>query len=193
MRYVIMKSKIDNPRFYKSMKEISKDTANNEYMTYSKYRAIDFDDYKDEYIQRFEKPASLASNDALIVDNNEYVFIEFKNGKIFAFDDRTREYGKKSKHQIYKKIYDSLLILMDIEDMTVKEAREKVSYMLVYNRKKNLNSGGKAINRISGSIRSYGSFDDPLKIKNVFEEVFIKHVYIYDKKRFNQYISLREK
>lgn len=95
----ILKNSID------TLKNISYDTINSQYMTNSQKTAIDFDKVKDDYSTQnvINKPKS---NDALyITKNNIHYFIEFKN----------RHYRKIDKFDIILKIYDSLFILSDIK------------------------------------------------------------------------------
>ena len=64
---------------YKStLKKTSKDDSNN-YMTNSDLQVIDFDCLKDKYTGKIEfKGVGIKSNDALFIQDENYVFIEFK-------------------------------------------------------------------------------------------------------------------
>ena len=109
----------------KSLKEISFDKANNQYMTTSIFTAVDFDSVKDEYYK------GLRSNDALVVIDSKtgkFLFIEFKNGRI----DQPLD-----KEMIRSKIAESLLILNDIIDENLSFDKTNINFMLVYNKAKN--------------------------------------------------------
>ena len=65
-----------------TLKKTSKDDSNN-YMTNSDLQVIDFDCLKDKYTGKIEfKGVGIKSNDALFIQDENYVFIEFKNGKL---------------------------------------------------------------------------------------------------------------
>ena len=94
--------KIDDLK--KGLKETSFSKSHQEYMTYSKMKVIDFDEFKNQYVSENKiKSEAIKSNDALYFGRDKDYFIEFKNGKItneIVFDIR-------------KKIYDSILIFCD--------------------------------------------------------------------------------
>lgn len=108
-----------------SLKETSKDDANNQYMTESLIDVIDFDKVKNRYlgIIKFNKSVTPCSNDALYKypDNENWAFIEFKNGQNIK------------NYNLYQKIYDSTIIFTDIIQKTVAYTRTNVDYILVYN------------------------------------------------------------
>lgn len=109
-----------------TLKETSKDNhdGNYKYMTESTLNVVDFDAVKREYIKALHVDLVPASNDALYMDNNgECYFIEFKNGYI----------NTKMEYDLWLKIYDSLLIFIDILDSNTTYTRSSMSYILVYN------------------------------------------------------------
>lgn len=82
-----------------TLKNISYDNINDEYITNSQKVAIDFDKVKNLYNNKNNNSFELKSNDALyIVKNNIYYFIEFKNGDL-------KDYKNKLSYTI-KKIYN---------------------------------------------------------------------------------------
>lgn len=110
-----------------TLKKTSKDDANNEYMTECKKTVVNFDDVVKNYCKE-KKISSVDSNDAMYLsDSGNVTFIEFKNGYL---DNKTR-------HKLLKKIYDSLLIFNDITGKNISYTKEFISYILVYNEKKN--------------------------------------------------------
>lgn len=113
-----------------SLKQTSKDTANNEYMTECNKEVINFDKVVKEYCKKI-CISPVGSIDALTVseDGQTATFIEFKNG----FVDENTQY------KLLKKIYDSLLILADITNKNISSTRQFLNYILVYNEEKNSN------------------------------------------------------
>lgn len=111
-----------------SMKQTSKDDANNEYMTECTKQVVNFDKVVKNYCGN-AGISSVDSNDALIVstDDNTVTFIEFKNGYI----------DKKTQYELLKKIYDSMLVFTDITNESVSSTRQFLNYILVYNGEKN--------------------------------------------------------
>lgn len=84
-----------------SMKKASKDTTNKTPMSESTLEVVDFDKIPNEYARGRGWKGVPNSNDALYIDiNGRWFFIEFKNGLI-------------KKEEIYRKIYDSLIMLME--------------------------------------------------------------------------------
>lgn len=111
--------------YKKSLKEISFDKTNKQYMTQSEFKAVDFDCVKDAYY------SGLRSNDALIITDSlrgNFLFIEFKNGIIES---------KLEKEKIRSKIGESLLILNDIIQENLTFDKQNINFILVYNKNKN--------------------------------------------------------
>ena len=109
-----------------TLQEASWDDRNKKDMTSSKLSVINFDNLKKDYVENL-KLSQIKSNDALFVNNGDYTFIEFKNGKI----DNTEKVFK-----IYSKIYDSIIICLDLDicQGTIENMRNKMTYILVYNK-----------------------------------------------------------
>lgn len=96
-----------------ALKDTSKDKHepnNSTYMTESNKTAVNFDAVKDDYVKKMKLSEMLASCDALFEDGEgAIIFTEFKNGAL-----------KKNKQpDLRKKIYDSVLIFMDITLMNL--------------------------------------------------------------------------
>lgn len=111
-----------------SMKQTSKDDANNEYMTECNKEVVNFDKVVKNYCGNI-CVSSVDSNDALIVSENGQTatFIEFKNGYV----------NKKTQYKLLKKIYDSILVFTDITNKGISSTRQFLNYILVYNEEKN--------------------------------------------------------
>lgn len=137
-----------------SLKKASYDQANGEYMVDSDTIAVvNFDEVSDKYAENHKIP-SRCSVDALCNSSEgSLVMIEFKNGNI----DGTEKYT------IYRKIYDSLLIVSDITELKLSDYRKHAVFILVFNREKNPNAKG-APASISGSP-SLGKMADLLACK----------------------------
>ncbi len=109
-----------------SLKEISLDRANRQYMTNSPMEAVDFDlvaaEYEKTWGLKLNRPSSA---DALYFDQNTQIFIEFKNGDI-----------KNEIKKVKKKIRDSILMFCDITDSNMRYTRENMDFILVYNEEK---------------------------------------------------------
>lgn len=107
------------------MRKASLDNAHREYICESKIEVIDFDKIPNEYARGKGWIGVPCSNDALYVSaKGKWYFIEFKNGQI-------------NKDEIYRKLYDSLIMLIEwgiIPDFSF--VRENMYYILVYNSKK---------------------------------------------------------
>lgn len=116
--------KLEDDQFKATLKELSKDDIHDEYMTESNEIAINFDKVKDLYIKDINPVHLPSSNDALKYINEDFYFIEFKNGNI------------RNVKNIRDKIYESLLIFLDITENTISYTRIKGNYILVYNYQK---------------------------------------------------------
>jgi len=116
-----------------SLQQASYDQDHDEYMVDSQLQVCIFDRVKDWYVgAKIPNVNPLPkSNDALFFGNEESFFIEFKNGKI----DNAENFN------LYKKIYDSLLILFDLDYSdpkgrkvnSISYTRANMNYILVYN------------------------------------------------------------
>ena len=107
-----------------TMKRASLDDTNRVYMCDSLLKVIHFDKVPNEYSKGRGWNGVPKSNDALYIDTyGKWYFIEFKNGKVY-------------KDDIYRKIYDSLIMLWEKEILPdIDFVRDNVNYILVYNGK----------------------------------------------------------
>lgn len=86
-----------------TMTRASKDITNDEAMCESNITVINFDKIPNEYTRGKGWRGVPKSNDALYIDDdNKWFFVEFKNGTIH-------------KEDIYRKIYDSLIMLIELK------------------------------------------------------------------------------
>lgn len=106
----------------KSLKEISQDTENQEYMTNREYIVLDFDSVKQEYTRRLSKSYTVCKScDGLSWKNTNKLLVEFKNGDF-------------TNNEIKDKLQASLLLLCDIADTHISRTREELDFILVYNK-----------------------------------------------------------
>ena len=122
-----------------SLKDTSKDKK--EYMTNSeKIKVINFDNLSKKGYSKMLRLKGQSfpfkTNDALYLDveNNKFVFIEFKNG---SFSANEKNFKEKELPQLELKIVGSMYILQEITGKSFKELREITDYILVYNKEKN--------------------------------------------------------
>lgn len=159
-----------------TLKETSKDEkeeGKKGFLTDLEKECINFDKLKEEYIRvnKIKCSGVPSSCDALLESNNELCFIEFKNG---SFKD----------YEIIRKIYDSLLIFLDLTGKTISFSRQYMSFYLVYNKNTNLfdaENKDKIFNyrkKLSDSKRD--------TIKSRFQKLFLKNVFIHTKEDFQE-------
>lgn len=108
-----------------TLQKASEDDARNLFMCESTLGVIDFDKIPKEYCRKLNCSAPPKSNDALYISlENDWYFIEFKNGTV-------------EKADVYRKIYDSIIMLMELEIIPdFQFVRKHIHYILVYNPKK---------------------------------------------------------
>lgn len=108
-----------------TLKKASLDSTGQKPMCESNLEVIHFDKIPNEYARGKGWRAVPKSNDALYVAaDGKWFFIEFKNGKSIKIQD------------IYKKLYDSIIMLVDSNIINFQFIREKGVYILVYNAEK---------------------------------------------------------
>lgn len=107
-----------------SLHKTSYDSANNEYMTNSELIVIDFDKTKTSYLNNLHHSEEDAKSvDALAKGKDGLVYmIEFKNGNC-----------RNEAEDIRLKVKDSVIILCDICDKKLKDARNEIVFVLVVN------------------------------------------------------------
>lgn len=105
-----------------SVKRASMDDSKKSFMCESSMKVINFDKIPNEYSRGKGWLAVPHSNDALYISvDNQWYFIEFKNGTI-------------DKSDVFRKIYDSLIMLIELDIIPDFDyARKNINYMLVYN------------------------------------------------------------
>ncbi|MBR2089758.1 MAG: hypothetical protein IJ905_05215 [Fibrobacter sp.] len=117
-------------KHHSTLKKTSLDDSTTEkvYMSESEQDVIDFDAVKKEYKRKFCPSADARSCDALLIENEKFALIEFKNGKITSNEE---------KEKIRSKIGESLLIFNDLVERNLSFDRNNIHFVLVYNKQKN--------------------------------------------------------
>lgn len=110
-----------------SLKELSLDGDNVEYMTQSLHEAVDFDRVARHYEKKWKLHGDRPSSaDALLWNEQRLFLVEFKNGSL----------GVPEIRKVRKKIRDSILVFCDITNSNMGYTREYMEFILVYNQEK---------------------------------------------------------
>lgn len=178
-----------------TLKQTSKDDNNQEYMTESTIKVINFDSVGgDKYSKNNRLNIQLKTNDVLFLHNNKkYTFIEFKNGKLL---DKTNKIDIKKLKDIELKILNSLFVLGDIEEKSLSSLKEITDYVLVYNEEKNTPNERNSISEIGNYFINQGNISSE-KTKTEKEEIIcfglekfkgycFKNVHTYSKEEFEE-------
>ena len=178
-----------------TLKQTSKDDNNEEYMTESTIRVINFDSIGgDKYSKNNELNIQLKTNDVLFLHNDKkYTFIEFKNGKLL---DKTNKIDIKKLKDIELKILNSLFVLGDIEEKSLSSLKEITDYILVYNEEKNTPNERNSISEIGNYFINQGNISSE-KTKTEREEIIcfglekfkgycFKNIHTYSKEEFEE-------
>lgn len=178
-----------------TLKQTSKDDNNEEYMTESTIKVINFDSVGgDKYSKNNRLNIQLKTNDVLFLHNNKkYTFIEFKNGKLL---DKTNKIDIKKLKDIELKILNSLFALGDIEEKSLSSLKEITDYVLVYNEEKNTPNERNSISEIGNYFINQGNISSE-KTKTEKEEIIcfglekfkgycFKNVHTYSKEEFEE-------
>lgn len=178
-----------------TLKQTSKDDNNEEYMTESTIRVINFDSVGgDKYSKNNKLNIQLKTNDVLFLHNDKkYTFIEFKNGKLL---DKTNKIDIKKLKDIELKILNSLFVLGDIEEKSLSSLKEITDYILVYNEEKNTPNERNFISEIGNYFINQGNISSE-KTKTEREEIIcfglekfkgycFKNIHTYSKEEFEE-------
>lgn len=191
-------SKKINLKIYNTstLKQTSKDDNNEEYMTESQIKVINFDSVGgDKYTRNNNLSIQLKTNDVLFLHNDRrYTFIEFKNGKLL---DKSNRIDIKKLKDIELKILNSMFVLGDIEEKSLNTLKEVTNYILVYNEEKNSPNEKNSISEIGNYFVNQGS--DLSIVENTFEKDEIicfglekfknycfKNIHTYSKEEFEE-------
>ena len=162
-----------------TLKKVSEDTRNGQFMIDSSLEVVNFDKFSKIYAHRMGIPGQPKTNDALYVtEQRKWIFIEFKNGNMKAED-------------IYRKIYDSLIMVNELGIVDWDFCRKNVSYLLVYNEEKyneNFPKLQESENRskLHRRIRQYGNTTRKLYGIYKLEGYILERTNTYTREEFKQ-------
>lgn len=127
-------------KFIQTITEISKDTSNRVSLVDSEKTMFDFDLITGEFVSEMSKNGrnaseTIRSNDGLLIKDDKYYFIEFKNKKMIRSDNN--EPINKDVYILTEKNYNSMLVLSYLTQQNIKELKLKTEYILVYSKDKN--------------------------------------------------------
>lgn len=159
-----------------TLKKASRDMSNEEPMSESKIKVINFDKIPKEYAREKGLSCIPKSNDALYVSlEKTWYFMEFKNGSI-------------SKEEIYRKIYDSVIISVEMGIFpNFDYVRKNVQYILIYNSEKyDKVSYSESRKQTYGYFMKRAKCEEKLFGVENFEGFLLQETHTYDKELFHQ-------
>ena len=167
-----------------SLKKASKDDANSQHMCDSLIEVVNFDKIPTVYAKGKGWSGVPLSNDALYIESeNLWHFIEFKNGEV-------------KKHEVYRKIYDSLIMLVEMNIIPNLEfSRKHITYTLVYNSDK-YSRAKKSVERdkVYGHTRRMAKKERMMFEIEKFEKYLFSETHTYTVDEFNEnFVSRIEK
>jgi hypothetical protein len=161
--------------FGDTLEKISEDTGkqeeNNIYLTASQKRIINFDKFTHSIAEEINPNNRPKSCDGLLKLNNNYYFIEFKNGRI-----RERQEG----YEIREKILESILLFLEQINQTISYSRDNCYFVLVYN----VNSAAKGSNK-NGIDKIINKLDNRIHLDK-YEKIYLKRTFVYTIDDFNK-------
>ena len=163
--------------FGDTLEKLSEDTSKqseegNVYLTKSKTKVINFDNFSHSIAESINPNNRPASCDVLLKLNNYYYFIEFKNGRI----DEDEQYA------IREKILESILVFLEQINQTISYSRNNCYFILVYNRNTVVKRNG--LERITNRIYN-------LIHLNKYEKMYLKRAFVYSIEDFNKFFIER--
>jgi hypothetical protein len=173
-------------KHFSTFRRISLDSSSSDqrvYMSDSTLRVINFDKIPNEYSRGKGWAGVPTSNDGLYIScDGRWFFVEFKNGSI-------------DKSNIYRKLYDSLIMLLDwkiIKD--IQFVRDNGHYVLVYNSDKhesipNAENRNKTLEFVLNRANTEKKLYDIKK----FEGYLFKTTHTYTEKEFKtKFVDIME-
>lgn len=136
-----MEIKLNDQKYLKSYSKLSKNDNESYIFIDSEHKAIDFDNVKDDFQQYLSKCGknisggdTFLSCDAILIQDDKYIFIEFKDAKI----------SSQLNIEINKKIIHSCFLLEHITNHSVFDMH--IDFILVYSKSKNNEDENKIAN-----------------------------------------------
>ncbi|MDR0305866.1 MAG: hypothetical protein LBI42_03400 [Chitinispirillales bacterium] len=110
--------------FHETLEKTSEDCTQHVNMTACQDDVVNIDKLKDSFVKNMKLTKAPKSCDALyMTPQDEFFMIEFKNGIIKGIEN----------YEINVKIFETLLMLSEKFDKTIKYTREYMNFILVYN------------------------------------------------------------
>jgi hypothetical protein len=162
--------------FGDSLEQISVDTVEQAhpegrgvFMTSCQKEIVNFDKFKEYIAAKYAPDGSPSSCDGLYMRaDNEWYLIEFKNGKI----------DEKEIFKIRRKIFESLLLLLEKLDKTIAFSRENLTFVLVYNKMIARIEIAKSLDNLSKK------HDYSFTVLNNLKKLYLKEVFFWKKDEF---------
>lgn len=134
----------------RSLKDISLDKSNDQYMVKLPNKAIDFDNFKKDYCRKINSHQNNTSSaDALFYHQDKLLMVEFKNGQLAKMRHSDLEMMLKNK------MLHSLLMFCDVTGTTISFTRKNLVFILVYNEEKNKIFKNKIRKHISSKAKTH--------------------------------------
>ena len=156
-----------------TLKKISMDSSQSEYMSESTYKAYNFDKIKTKYLNDLGiSEEACKSVDGLITLNNTSYFLEFKNGKV-------------KNQELRLKIKASVNIYCDIYKKYISDMRKCDEFILIYNESKNSSSRteiGKYFSQKAG--KEFGMFG-----LERYKKLYFQDIHAYTKSEFKNFLN----
>ena len=176
-----------------TLKECSKDNSDPnciKFMTESQLEVINFDMVKTKYTNALKLSEECAASvDALLQADEASAFIEFKNGNLS---------GQAAKQNMKNKIRDSLLLFCGLTKQTIRDTRENLDFILVYNEEKNHSHNRPKKDEVSDSpsrieIGSHFLCKGNEELIQFglerYKHLYFREVHTYTKAEFDKYIE----
>jgi hypothetical protein len=142
------------------------------YLTSSKYKAIGFDNYIHSLVESLVPHNRPKTCDVLIKINENYYFIEFKNGRIKEEPDG---------YEIREKMLESLLLFLNEIKKTINYSRNNCYFILVYNPEV-----ASRVKKPKGLIQIENKIDNLTHLKK-YETIYFKKTSILPINEFDKY------
>lgn len=159
-----------------TLKRASLDTTNKQYMCESTIKVVNFDKIPNAYAKGRGWKSVPNSNDALYISfENRWYFIEFKNGFI-------------DKADLYRKIYDSVIMLLEMNIIPdIEFVRKNIEFILVYNSEKygKIKPSPAREANFNYILRRAGQEEKLFQVEKL-EQYLLKETHTYTKELFNE-------
>jgi hypothetical protein len=159
-----------------TLKRASLDTTNKQYMCESTIKVVNFDKIPNAYAKGKGWKSVPNSNDALYISfKDTWYFIEFKNGSI-------------DKADLYRKIYDSVIMLLEMNIIPdIEFVRKNIEFILVYNSEKygKIKPSPARDANFNYILRRAGQEEKLFQVEKL-EQYLLKETHTYTKELFNE-------